>query len=171
MDWNQISNYAARHTHRKSWGWGRPGRPASPRGTPAAVALGPGRSLRGLGPARAPGATWSAPPARGQPRSRLRGGFSSASGTGAALSDQRDSQRRAAAATAPEGLSDLRPHGSRCPLLGCGPGQPTAPPPQLGRAHCALTRCSRSPISLSPRRISFARRSVMAEPLSTGHSN
>lgn len=144
MDWNQISNYAARHTHRKSWGWGRLGRPASPSGTPAAVALRPGRAVRGLGPARAL-ATLPAPPASGQPRSRLRGGFSSASGTRAALSDQRDSQRRAAVATAPEGLSDLRPRGP-----GCGPGAPTAPLPNSARAHCTLTQCSRLPTSPSP---------------------
>lgn len=54
------------------------------------------------------------PQPAGQPCPGLEGGFSSAFGTRAALSDQRDSQRRAAVATAPEGLADLRPRGSRC---------------------------------------------------------
>lgn len=41
-------------------------------------------------------------------------------------------------------------------LNGSGPSAPTAPPLHSGRAHCALTPCSRSSTSLSPRAVGFA---------------
>lgn len=51
-------------THTQSWDWGRPGRPAGPRGTPAAVARKPRGQARGPGLSPALAAL-SAPPARG----------------------------------------------------------------------------------------------------------
>lgn len=167
MDWNQISNYAARHTHTKSWGWGRPGRPADPRATPAAVARKPRCKVRGTGPSLAP-AGLPAPLARGQPHSGLGGGFSSASGTRAALSDQRDSQKRAAVATAPEGLSDLQPRGFGCLSLNRGPGAPTALALHSSRAHRPLIRDLLH--ALSPRAMGFVGVGV-AGPLGAGHSH
>lgn len=106
MDWNQISNYAARHTHtHRKLGLGE----ARASGRSARDSRGHGAQTRAQsvrpGPLTGSGSLVRDP---GQRAATLWGGigFSSASGTWAALSDQRGSQRRTAAAIAPEGLSD-----------------------------------------------------------------
>lgn len=138
MDWNQISNYAARHTHTKSWRWGRPGRPAGPCGTPGAVELNARRKVRGQGPSAGHLARFSgpraAPPAVG-------GRFQFSLRDRAALSDPRGSQRRAAAvATAPEGLSDLRPETPAAfPSAAADPVHRRRPSPLGPRSLCVNT--------------------------------
>lgn len=96
-------------------------------------------------------------PAR-QPCPGLNRGFSSASGTQAALSDQRDSQRRAAVATAPEGLADLRPRGSGCSSPTRGPAHRRRSIP-LRRSSPPLNKGS-PPTALSPRAMGSAEGSV-----------
>lgn len=168
MDWNQISNYAARHTHTKSRRWGRPGRPAGPCGTPGAVELNARRKVRGQGPSARPPCPLLRP--AGSPA----GGWGEVSvqppGQGCALQPEgqpekgrcRGHRPGRAFRPAARDASCLSPNGS-------GPSAPTAPPLHSGRAHCALTPCAAPPPHCPPS--DGLAGFYMAGPLGAGHSH
>lgn len=125
MDWNQISNYAARHTHTKSWGWGTPGRPAGPYRTPVAMASEPRAKCSAWAPGRlgpGPGA-----PARAWGRFQFRLGLGA--GAGAALRPE---------GTQEEGGRSWPPPRKDFPgPCGCGPSCPSLSRGPGGRTHGA----------------------------------
>lgn len=155
-------------THTQSWDWGRPGRPAGPRGTPAAVARKPRGQARGPGLSPALAAL-SAPPARGAALPGATGRFQFR------LRDPGCTLR-------PEGQPEEGRRGHR-PGRTCRPAAPRlqllVPNPRTGAPtalHPALPELTAlkqglSPTALSPRTVRFARGVDMAGPLGTRHSH
>lgn len=170
MDWNQISNYAARHTHKKlglgearASGWSA--RDSRGRGVQTPV-----QSAR-PGPLAGSELLVCAPGRRAAP---LRGGGSfqfCVWDRGCALAPW-GSLRRAAVATAPEGLSDPAAPPLRLPCSRRRAARTDGAPAHSARAHRLGRRCRRSATGLAHGAGGFARRgrAGLDGPLGVGHT-